>query len=147
MVRRRYEWTYLYAAVDPTSGESFSLYLPGMDGECFERFLEELSMAYSDHHLLLVLDNAPSHTSGQIAHPNNVSLLALPAYSPELNPVERWFLEFRRTLSNKTFETIEVLQEGLTQTLEPYLEDRSLLRRLTGYSWWVGAIEEALNTS
>lgn len=147
IVRRVYEWTYLYAAVDPTSGESFSLYLPGMDGECFKKFLEELSRAYSDHHLLLVLDNAPSHTSGQISYPENVSLLALPAYSPELNPVERWFEEFRRALSNEAFETIEVLQEALTKTLEPYWEDRSLLRGLTGYSWWVEAIEEALNTS
>jgi transposase len=145
VVRRVYEWTYLYAAVDPTSGESFSLYLPGMDGKCFEKFLEELSMAYSDHHLLLVLDNAPSHTSGQIAHPEKLTLLPLPAYSPELNPVERWFEEFRRALSNEAFETIEVLQEALTKTLEPYWEDPSLLRRLTGYSWWVEAIEEALN--
>jgi transposase len=146
VVRRAYEWTYLYAAVEPTSGESFCAYLPGMDGKCFEKFLKELSRAYSDHHLLLVLDNAPSHISGQIAHPENVSLLALPAYSPELNPVERWFLEFRRALSNEAFETIEVLQEALTKTLEPYREDRSLLRGLTGYSWWVRAIEEALNT-
>ena len=50
----------------------------------------------------------------------NVSLLALPRYSPELNPVERWFQEFRRALSNRIFETIELLQEALTQTLEPY---------------------------
>ena len=110
-------------------------------------FLEELGKAYSDHHLLIVLDNAPSHTSKHISYPENVSLLALPAYSPELNPVERWFLEFRRMLSNKTFETIEVLQEALTKTLEPYWEDPALLRRLTGYSWWVEAIEEALNAS
>jgi hypothetical protein len=56
-------------------------------------------------------------------------------------------LEFRRILSNKTFETIEVLQEALTNTLEPYWEDPTLLQRLTDYSWWVEAIEEALNTS
>jgi transposase len=123
------------------------MYLPGADGGCFEMFLEELGKAYSDHHLLIVLDNAPSHTSKQISHPENVSLLPLPAYSPELNPVERWFLEFRRALSNKTFETIEVLQEALTKTLEPYWEDLALLQRLTAYSWWMEAIEEALDTS
>lgn len=99
VVRRVYEWTYLYAAVDPTSGENFSLYLPGMDGLCLEAFLERLGEAYADHHLLLVLDGAPSHTSGQLELPKNVSFLRLPAYSPELNPVERWFLEFRRALS------------------------------------------------
>jgi transposase len=93
VVRRAYEWTYLYAAVDPTSGESFSLYLPGMDSLCFERFLERLGEAYADHDLVVVLDGAPSHTSKEIELPENVSLLALPSYSPELNPVERWFQE------------------------------------------------------
>ena len=146
-MRRVYEWTYLYSALEPSSGESFCMYLPGADGGCFEMFLEEVGKAYSDYHLLVVLDNAPSHTSKHISHPENVSLLSLPAYSPELNPVERWFLEFRRILSNKTFETIEVLQEALTNTLEPYWEDPTLLQRLTDYSWWVEAIEEALNTS
>jgi hypothetical protein len=37
-----------------------------------------------------------------------------------LNPVERWFQEFRRELSNKLFKTVELLQEGLNHTLKPY---------------------------
>jgi len=141
VVRRAYEWSYLYAAVDPTSGESFCLYLPGMDGLCFEAFLEHLGEAYADHHLLVVLDGAPSHTSGRIALPENVSLMRLPAYSPELNPVERWFQEFRRALSNRIFETVELLQEALTKALEPYWQEPTRLRSLTGFSWWVEAIE------
>jgi hypothetical protein len=55
-VRRAYKWTYLYAAVDPTSGESFCAYLPGVDGGCLETFLEHLGEAYAEHHLLVVLD-------------------------------------------------------------------------------------------
>jgi transposase len=140
-VRHAYEWTYLYAALDPETGESFCLYLPGMDGLCLEAFLECLGEAYADYDLLVVLDGAPSHTSGQITQPENVSFLRLPAYSPELNPVERWFLEFRRGLSNRIFETVELLQEALTETLEPYWQDLDRLRRLVGFSWWVEAIE------
>lgn len=85
-MRRAYEWTYLYAAVDPATGESWCLHLPGMDGRCFEAFLEHLSEAHPDHHLVVVLDNAPSHRSKEIEYPENVSLLALPAYSPDLLP-------------------------------------------------------------
>jgi transposase len=108
VVRRSYKWTYLlYAAVEPTTtGESFCLYLPGMDDGCLEVFLAELSKTYADHHLLIVLDGAPSHRSEQITHPENVSLLMLPPYSPELDPAERWFQEFRRKLSNKAFENV-----------------------------------------
>jgi DDE superfamily endonuclease len=140
VVRRAYKWTYLYAAVEPTTGESFCLYLPGMDGGCLEVFLDLLSKAYSEHHLLVVLDGAPSHRSERISCPENVSLLLLPAYSPELDPVERWFQEFRRGLSNRAFETVELLQEALSRTLVPYWEDPTRLRRLTGFSWWVEAV-------
>ena len=65
----------------------------------------------------------------------------LPPYSPELDPAERWFQEFRRELSNRTFESVALMQEALTQTLRPYWEDPALLKRLTGYSWWVEAVE------
>jgi hypothetical protein len=141
IVRCSYKWTYLYAAVEPTTGESFCLYLPGMDDGCLEIFLDELSKSYPDHHLLIVLDGAPSHRSEKIVNPENVSLLMLPPYSPELDPAERWFEEFRRKLSNTIFESVALLQEALTQTLEPYWEEPALLKRLTGYSWWVEAVE------
>jgi transposase len=120
------------------------MYLPGMDEGCLEVFLEELSKRYSDHHLLVVFDGAPSHRSEQIAHPQNISLLRLPPRSPELSPAERWFQEFRRSLSNRAFESVALIQEALTETLRPYWERPSLLKRLTGYAWWVKAVEEAL---
>lgn len=100
-----------------------------------------MARAYADHHLVVVLDGAPSHTSGQIDLPENGSLLRLSPYFPELNPVERWFLEFRRALSNRVFETVELLQEALTEALAPYWRDLTRLRRLVGFSWWVEAVE------
>jgi transposase len=100
------------------------------------------SEAYPHNHLLVVLDGAPSHRSEEIVCPENVDFLRLPAYSPELDPVERWFQEFRRELSNKAFETVELLQEALGQALWPYWEKPARLQRLTGFSWWV----EAVNT-
>ncbi len=44
-------------------------------------------------------------------------------------------------MSNRTFETVALLQEALTHTLEPYWEEPAFLKRLTGYSWWVEAVE------
>jgi transposase len=115
-----------------------------MDARCLQSFLEQLSEAYPQNHLLVVLDGAPSHRSEEIVWPENVEFLRLPAYSPELDPVERWFQEFRRELSNsKAFETVDLLQEeALGQALRPYWEEPARLRGLTGFSWWV----EAVNT-
>jgi transposase len=112
-----------------------------MDSGCLQSFLEEISKAYPDHHLLVVVDGAPSHRSEEIVCPDNVEFLRLPAYSPELDPVERWFQEFRRQLSNRAFETVELLQEALGQALQPYWEDTARLRRLAGFSWWVEAVD------
>jgi transposase len=111
-----------------------------MDSGCLEMFLKELSEAYPENHLLVVLDGAQSHRSQEIVCPENVDFLRLPAYSPELDPVERWFEEFRRELSNKAFETVELLQEALGQALLPYWEEPARLRQLTGFSWWVEAV-------
>ncbi len=119
------------------------MYLPGMDDRCLEAFLEGLGEAYdADRRLLVVLDGAPSHTSEQFELPENVGLLRLPAYSPELNPAERWFQEeFRRALSNRVFESVELLQEALTETLAPYWREPARLRSIAGYAWWVEAVE------
>jgi transposase len=112
-----------------------------MDSGCLQSFLDQLSEAYSDHHLLVVLDGAPSHRSEEIAWPQNVEFLRLPAYSPELDPVERWFEEFRREFCpTRPCKTLEVLQEALGQVLLPYWEEPACLRRLTGFSWWVEAV-------
>jgi transposase len=137
VVRRAYEWTYLYAALDPITGESFCLYTcrAWMWDVFCEGFLGRLGEVYADYRLVMVLDGAPSHTSRkEIELPENVSLLALPSYSPELNPVERWFQEFRRALSNRIFETVALLQEAITDTLEPYWKDPARLRGLLGFS-------------
>ena len=47
-------------------------------------------------------------------------------------------------MSNKMFESVALIQEALTHTLVPYWENPALLKRLTGYSWWVKAVEEAI---
>ena len=120
------------------------MYVPGMDDGCLELFLEELSKRYPDRHLLVVLDGTPSHRSERIVYPENITFLRLQPRSPELDPAERWFQEFRRSLSNRAFESVVLIQDALSQTLRPYWERPSLLKRLTGYSWWVQAVEEAL---
>ncbi|HZY57970.1 MAG TPA: IS630 family transposase [Rubrobacteraceae bacterium] len=142
IVQHVYKWSWLYAAVEPTTGESFCLYLPHLDANCFEVFLEHLSRAYPEHRLVLVLDNAPAHLAGGLELPENITLLPLPTYSPELNPVERWFEEFRRALANIRFESIDALHRATTRVIEPYWHDPAKLGQLTGFPWWRKAVEQ-----
>jgi hypothetical protein len=52
VVQDKYEWLWLYSALEPASGESFSLYLPYLNGVCLQVFLEHLKAAYPDDQVL-----------------------------------------------------------------------------------------------
>src|SRR3954462_15079772 len=82
----QYHWFWLYAAVEPVSGTCVVLFLPHVDGVCFQRFLEELRQHTGSDTIGLVLDNSGSHASGKVHWPDGIEKIALPPYSPELNP-------------------------------------------------------------
>ena len=146
MFQDKYEWLWLYAAVEPSTGESLSLYMPRLDGDCFAVFLEELRRAYPGEEIVLVSDRAGSHTSSRVAWPEGIEPLFLPARSPELDPVERWFEELRGPLANEVFETVEAIGDALAEALRPYWEAPEELARLTGYDWWIEATGSILTS-
>ena len=59
-----------------------------MEVKGFQAFLEVLSRRFTRQDILLVLDGAPNHRSGELVVPDNISLFLLPPYAPELNPKE-----------------------------------------------------------
>ena len=129
------------AAVEPATGESFCLmHESTWTGLAFEVFLRKLQEAYPDDQIVLVMDRAGSHQNKSVEWPEDIRPLRLPPRSPELNPAERWFRGLRRRLSNRVFETIEAIEETLTERLRPYWNDKHLLRRLTGYDWWLDGL-------
>ena len=85
---QRYDWTYLYAAVRPATGQGFALILPMVSTRAMDLFLERFSATLApDVHAVLVLDQAGWHGSRHLSVPGNVTLVPLPPYAPELNPV------------------------------------------------------------
>ena len=139
-VEDRYEWLWLYVAVEPASGESFVLFLPRLDGGCFERFLAAFRRAVPGAAVTLVCDGSGSHRSERVTWPEGITPLPLPPYSPELNPTERLFEELRAALANRVFDDLDALDQALTEALRPYWDDPAALRRLTGFPWWLEAV-------
>jgi hypothetical protein len=85
-----YEGVYLFGAVNPMTGASSALLAPGVNTDYMNHHLRFISESVArDVHVILVLDQAGWHSSQGLQVPKNLTLLALPAYSPELNPVER----------------------------------------------------------
>jgi transposase len=78
------------AAVEPATGADVALVLPEATTAAMNLFLAEFAAGLpGDIHAVLVLDRAGWHVAGALAVPANVTLLPLPPYSPELNPIEK----------------------------------------------------------
>ena len=107
----RYEWMYLYAAVEPETGVSVALQAPHVNTGTMSVFLKMLSdeLGPADH-AVLIMDQAGWHKAKKLAVPDNITILYLPPYSPELNPVERLWAYLRsHYLSNRAFEDYDHL--------------------------------------
>lgn len=120
----RYEWVYLYAAVEPATGESVALLAPNVDTGTMNAFLRMLSAELkSMEHAVLILDQAGWHRSRTLDVPDNITCLLLPPYSPELNPVENLWHHLRsHYLSNRAYADYDALVDAGTaawRTLTP----------------------------
>jgi transposase len=113
----KYEWVYLYAAVEPATGESVALLAPNVDAGTFDVFLRMLSKDLKPgEHAVLILDGAGWHKSKSLVMPDNVTCLLLPPYSPELNPVENlWHYLRSHYLSNRAYRDYNDLLDAGSQ--------------------------------
>jgi DDE superfamily endonuclease len=93
---QRHTWAHLFAAVRPATGESFALVLPRVSTEAMQAFLDRFSAALApDEHAAMAVDGAGWHVAHALRIPDNVTLVLLPPYSPELNPVETFWTRHR----------------------------------------------------
>jgi transposase len=113
----RYDWVYLYAAVEPATGESAALVAPSVNTGTMNAFLKILDQERkSDEHFVLIMDQAGWHKSKDLKLPEGITVLLLPSYSPELNPVENlWHYLRSHYLSNRSYEDYDALLAAGTE--------------------------------
>ena len=132
-----YESVYLYAAVEPLTGERFFLEFSHLTSDCFQCFLEKFSEAFSESLNLLVLDNGRFHQAQSLKIPENVVLLFLPPDSPELNPIERLWQDLKAKLFTQTYKALEDMQAKISEILEGYCD--AVVAKLTQSSHFINA--------
>ena len=138
--QQRYQWFYLYGAIEPLSGRSLFWLLPDWTKESAKFFLEELRKEVSGE-AALVWDGAGSHRGLASQMPQGITPFFLPRASPELNPIEQVWKALRKELANRIFETLEELQEAVCEALREYWERPEVLISMTAYPWWREALE------
>jgi len=107
--------TYLFGAFSPITGDSLQLILPSCNGDNFQIFLDTLSIQNPEEFKIMVLDNGAFHKAKKLNIPENIALIFLPPYSPELNPAEKMWAKYKRQFSNLVFDSLDNLETFMCQ--------------------------------
>jgi hypothetical protein len=128
----KYDWRYLFAAVDGQAGRVWWNWVPSMKAEAlWPTIAGSQEMDLLDG---LVWDNAPSHRDDEVTD-LDLAFVGLPPYSPELNPAERLFEEIRRLFEGRVYATLDDKAAEVQAFLEALDADPPRLRRLCGWAW------------
>jgi transposase len=108
------------------------------------RFLRQISTKYCEEFIVIVLDGASSHKSKDLMLPENISLVLLPPYSPELNPAEQiWNMLRRDYFANRVFDSLDAAIKQAEKGLANMAADKSAMKSLSNWPW----INAILNTN
>jgi transposase len=130
------EYIYLYGAVSPKDGTCIYLIMPTSNTACFQAFLNLAARKFAGQDIPLVLDGAPNHRCGDLVLPDNISLLFLPPYAPELNPKENLWDEIREKIfKNYALKSIDAVRAKLKEAIL-YMERKpEIVKSITSFPY------------
>ena len=133
----RFDWTYIFAAAEPATGEAFALVLPAVSTATMALFLNHFAQTLPEgDHAVLVLDGAGWHGAKALTVPENITLVPLPPYSPECNPVERIWLYLReKFLSLQVFPDQAAIVEACCDAWNRLIAETNRIKTLCAYPW------------
>ena len=139
----QYDWLYVIGAACPRTGQTVGLLSPHINAHVMNAFFEQFAAEVDpDAQVVMIWDQAGFHRAGELRLPENVTILPLPPYSPELNPIENlWHYLRSHHWSNCEYADYEALRAAacaawqstclapqLIQTVcnAPYLDERDV---------------------
>jgi hypothetical protein len=134
---RRYAWAYLFGAVCPERATGAALVLPYANTEAMRLHLAEISRHVAPGaHGMVVLDGAGWHGAAALEIPDNLTLLPLPPYSPELNPVENvWHYLRQNQLSLRVWPDYVAIVETCCRAWTALMSTPDRLASITRREW------------
>lgn len=123
----------MFGTFSPINGDKFLLEMPNCDSNNFQIFLNEFSLQHPNEFKIIVLDNGAFHKAKCLIIPENIGLIFLPPYSPELNPAENIWAILKRKFTNKLHKSLEDVSQFITDTIEILTSDR--VKRTCGFEY------------
>ncbi len=135
--QQQFEYAYIFGAVCPARDKAVGLVLPKIGTICMQKHLDEIAENIErGSHGVIVLDQAAWHTTKKLKIPKNLSLLTLPAASPELNPIEQvWQVLRDRYLGNRSFDSYEHILECCCKAWNTFTEKVKAVCQLCTREW------------
>ena len=132
------EYTYAFCATSPMDGASTFLILPALTQETMQIFLNEVSRQYPDDLILMVCDGASAHNDKGLTLPDNIILVTLPPYCPDLNPVEHVWDDMReKFFGNIVFKSLDDVEDQMIRACQFYDKQKEVMQSIAGFDWIV----------
>lgn len=128
---------YIFGAVCPAQGQAAGLILPCANSEGLELHLAEISKHVpADRHALVIMDQAGWHHTKNMQVPENISIIHLPPYSPELNAQENIWQHLKDAyLSNRVFHSRAEILEACVSAWNSLAASAQLISSISHRSW------------
>ncbi len=134
----RHDSAYLFGAVCPERAVGAAIIMPAVNSEAMAEHLAEISTQVAPGaHAVLVCDGAGWHQpSLRLPIPDNISLLSLPSYAPELNPLENvWEYLRGNKLSMRVWDSYNAILTACKDAWNFFIADTNRVRSITHRSW------------
>jgi hypothetical protein len=139
MVRdNRHDTAYILGAICPARGIGAAIIAPAANTECINLHLAEISAQIAPGAVAaLIWDGAGWHqTGGELDVPDNIVLLPLPPYSPELNPMENvWEYLRANKLSGCVWDNYDAIVTACVEAWNWLIGDPDRIRSIGTRDW------------
>lgn len=106
-----FEYYYLFGVIEPATGEDFLLELPTLNAQTFQVFIDAFIQQYDDTTNVMIMDRGTFHMAKKLIIPSNMIFIFLPPYSPELNPIERYWKHYKDQIAWRLFDDLQQLKD------------------------------------
>ena len=132
----KYQWGYVYGACELIEAQAFFLLLPTVSLVTSQIFLEHLVQTDPEAIDVVIWDQAGFHPEPSVhGLPEQIRILPLPPYCPELNPMEKLWDQVQRSISNAAWQTLDAIESEIVDVLQPFWQSVSRVRRFLGENW------------
>ncbi|MDO6721630.1 IS630 family transposase, partial [Psychrosphaera sp. 1_MG-2023] len=135
--QQQFEYAYLFGAVCPANGKTEAIITPYVNKEVMTLHMEQISKATElGRHAVVIMDGAGWHTFDTVQPFDNVTLIKLPPYSPELNPIEQvWSWIRQHHIANRCFEGYNDIVDSCTKAWNDFISDTKRVTKMCTRDW------------